>query len=70
VIGVVVAFIVFNLQEWLGGRWELGDSPSMAPEDIRKVIGLFAIVQGFAAEHRITTMRGAQIISTVVFVGF
>lgn len=76
VIGVVVAF---NLQEWLGGRWELGDSPSMASEDIRKVIELFATVQGleasryigvrFAAERRITTMRGTQIVSTVVFVG-
>jgi hypothetical protein len=80
VIGVVVAFIVFNLQEWLGGRWELGDSQSITSDDIRKVIGLFAIVQGFeasryigvrfAAERRITTMRVAQVISTVVFVTF
>ena len=80
VIGVVVAFIVYNLQEWLGGRWELGDSQAITSEDIRKVIGLFAIVQGFeasryigvrfAAERRVTTMRVAQVISTVVFVTF
>lgn len=78
VIGVVTAFLVFNVQVWLGGRWELGDNPSLATEDVRKIIGLFAIVQGFeasryigvrfAAERRITTMRVAQGISTVVFV--
>ena len=80
VIGVVVAFLVYNLQEWLGGRWELGESPTLETEDVRKMIGLFAIVQGFeasryigvrfGAERRITTMRVAQVISTVVFVGF
>jgi hypothetical protein len=80
VIGVVIAFIVANVQEMLGGRWELGPSPDMGTEEIRKMIGLFAIVQGFeasryigvrfAAERRISTMRLAQGISTVVFVVF
>ena len=64
----------------LGGRWDLGPSPEMGTEEIRKMIGLFAIVQGFeasryigvrfAAERRISTMRIAQIVSTVVFVIF
>ncbi len=80
VIGVVVAFSVFNVQEWLGGRWVLGDSPSIDTDGVRKMIGLFAIVQGFeasryigvrfGAQERITTMRVAQVISSVVFVVF
>jgi len=78
VFGVLVAFGVYNLQEWLGGRWALGDSPEPGIEEFRKIIGLFAIVQGFeaaryigvrfGAERRISTMRIAQGISTVVFV--
>jgi len=81
VVAVVVAFIVYNLQEALGGRW---DPPpidtSITGDDFRKIIGLFAIVQGFEAARyiggrfgaglRITTMRAAQMISTVVFVAF
>ena len=78
VFGVLVAFAIYNLQEWLGGRWALAESPEPDLEDFRKIIGLFAIVQGFeaaryiggrfGAERRITTMRIAQGISTVVFV--
>ena len=80
VIGVVVAFLVANVQEMLGGRWGLGPSPEMGTEEIRKMIGLFAIVQGFeasryigvrfGAERRVSTMRIAQTISTIVFVVF
>ncbi|HSF85407.1 MAG TPA: hypothetical protein VLG28_07075 [Acidimicrobiia bacterium] len=80
VIGVVVAFLVANVQEMLGGRWDLGPSPELGSEEIRKMIGLFAIVQGFeasryigvrfSAERRVSTMRIAQIVSTVVFVIF
>ena len=78
VFGVLVAFLFFNVQEALGGRWELGESPTAGVEELRKIIGLFAMVQGFeasryigvrfSAERRITTMRIAQVISTVVFV--
>ncbi len=78
VIGVLIAFGIYNVQEWLGGRWELGESPEPGIEEFRKIIGLFAIVQGFeaaryigvrfSAEQRITSMRIAQVISTVVFV--
>ena len=80
VIGVVVAFLVANVQEALGGRWDLGPSPDLGSEELRKMIGLFAIVQGFeasryigvrfAAERRVSTMRVAQATSTVVFVVF
>jgi magnesium-transporting ATPase (P-type) len=80
VIGIVVAFLVANVQEALGGRWDLGPSPDLGSEEIRKMIGLFAIVQGFeasryigvrfAAERRVSTMRIAQGVSTIVFVIF
>jgi hypothetical protein len=80
VIGIVVAFLVTNVQEMLGGRWELGPSPDMGTDEFRKVIGLLAIVQGFeasryigvrfGAERRVSTMRIAQTVSTIVFVVF
>ena len=75
-----VVFVVANVQEMLGGRWELGPSPDLGSEQIRKMIGLFTLVQGFeasryigvrfGAEERISTMRVAQVISTIVFVLF
>ncbi len=78
VFGVLVAFLIYNVQEALGGRWELGQALTPGVEEFRKIIGLFAIVQGFeaaryigvrfGAERRISTMRIAQGISTVVFV--
>ena len=80
VIGVVVAFLAANVQEMLGGRWDLGPSPDLGTDELRKMIGLFAIVQGFeasryigvrfAAERRVSTMRIAQLLSTLVFVVF
>jgi magnesium-transporting ATPase (P-type) len=80
VIGIVIAFLVANVQEALGGRWDLGPSPDLGTEEIRKMIGLFAIVQGFeasryigvrfGAERRVSTMRIAQGVSTIVFVLF
>ena len=80
VVGIVVAFVVANVQTALGGRWDIGHSPSIGAEEIRTMLGLFAMVQGFeasryigvrfAAEERVTTMRLAQATSTVVFVVF
>lgn len=80
VIGIVVAFVVANVQAALGGRWDLSHSPSIGTGEIRSMLGLFAMVQGFeasryigvrfAAEERVSTMRIAQVISTVVFVVF
>jgi hypothetical protein len=81
VSAVVVAFVVYNVQEALGGRWDVPfTNPGMDAQDFRKIIGLFAIVQGFEASRyigsrfssgmRISTMKVAQIISTVIFVAF
>ena len=80
-VGVVVAFLIYNLQEWLGGRWAISDpGAAVSTDDFRKLIGLFAMVQGFeaaryiggrfSAERRISGMRLAQYVSSVVFVIF
>lgn len=81
VVAVVVAFVVFNIQEAMGGRWNLGQSDAVIDANsVRQIIGLFAIVQGFEAsryigsrfakETRISAMRVAQLIAYVVFVVF
>jgi hypothetical protein len=79
VVAIVVAFGVYNIQEALGGREFFPPVDTVIDaEAFRQIIGLFAIVQGFeaaryiggrfAGELRITTMRIAQIVSSVVFV--
>ncbi len=79
VIAIVFAFVVFNFQEMLGGRWEFPDyRPPVDATTVRQLLGFFAIVQGFeasrylgarfSADLRISTMRVAQYISSVTFV--
>lgn len=79
IVAVVVGFIVFNIQAMLGGRWNFpATDTSIDTDDLRKILGFFAIVQGFEASRyigsqfaaglRIRTMRVAQVISSVVFV--
>jgi hypothetical protein len=79
VVAIVVAFGVYNLQEALGGREMFPATDTVVDtEAFRQIIGLFAIVQGFEAARyiggrfagglRISTMRLAQVISSVVFV--
>jgi hypothetical protein len=81
VVAIVVAFGVYNLQEALGGRELFPPVDTVIDaEAFRQIIGLFAIVQGFeasryigarfAGELRVSTMRIAQVISSVVFVAF
>jgi uncharacterized membrane protein len=78
VIGVVVVFVFYNIPEWLGGRWKLGSTDvSIMTDDLRKIIGLFAMVQGFeaarhvgnrfSAKQRISLMRVARYISSFAF---
>ena len=79
IFAVLASFAVYNLQEAIAGRWELAPyDPPISSTDFRKVIGFFAMVQGFEAsrylgarfsgELRIKTMRFAQVVSTAVFV--
>jgi hypothetical protein len=81
VIAVVTAFVVYNIQEAVAGTLNFPPvDTTLEPQDLRKIIGLFALVQGFeasryigarfAADLRISTMRVAQILSSVVFVIF
>ena len=60
VFGILVAFLIYNLQEALGGRWELGESPTPGVEEFRKIIGLFAMVQGFEAARYIGIRFSAE----------
>jgi hypothetical protein len=81
VLAVVAAFVTYNIQEFFAGTLNFPPvEKTMEADDFRKIIGLFALVQGFesaryvgarfAAKERISTMRVAQIISSVVFVVF
>lgn len=76
---VLAAFAVYNLFEALEGDWSLpAYDPTVDSDSLRKILGLFAMVQGFEAsryigtrfsgEVRITTMRWAQVIASSVFV--
>ena len=81
VLAVVAAFITYNIQELFAGTLNFpAVDTALGADDLRKIIGLFVLVQGFeaaryigvrfAAEERISTMRVAQIISSLVFVAF
>jgi hypothetical protein len=76
---VLAAFAAYNVLEALAGRWDFPSyDPAVGGDDLRKLLGLFAMVQGFEAsryigerfsgEVRISTMRWAQVIATSVFV--
>lgn len=81
IVAVLVAFAIFNIQRLVGTDFDWPDfnAPNDA-ETFRKVLGLFALVQGFEAsrylgayfstEVRIKTMRSAQYIASIVFVLF
>ena len=77
---VLAAFAVYNVAEAIDGNWSFPSyDPVIDTDAIRKILGLFAMVQGFeasryigarfGAEERISTMRWAQGIATVVFTG-
>jgi hypothetical protein len=76
---IVTVFVAFNLNFMLRGEWGFGDyNPPNDPDRLRKLLGFFAMVQGFeasryigmrfSADLRVTTMRWAQLVSTTVFV--
>ncbi len=81
IVAILVAFAIFNIQRLVGTDFDWPDfnAPNDA-ETFRKVLGLFALVQGFeasrylgayfSAEVRIKTMRSAQYIASIVFVLF
>jgi hypothetical protein len=79
IVAVLVAFAAFNVQQLVGVDFDWPEfDTSTDSETFRKLIGLFAIVQGFESSRylgayfskdmRIKTMRLAQVIASVVFV--
>ncbi len=76
---VLVAFAAYNLQQLIGADFEFPDFETTTDtETFRKLLGFFAIVQGFeaarymgayfGAQERVKTMRIAQVIASTVFV--
>jgi len=76
---VLAAFAVYNVLEAVDGRWSFPSyDPTLDTATVRKVLGLFAMVQGFeasryisarfTAKERVSTMRWAQAVATAVFV--
>jgi len=75
------ALAVYNFQLLLAGKWALPDvSSDVGLNDVRILLGLLIVVQGFEtsrylgdefpAEQRIQTMRTAQILSAGIYLVF
>jgi hypothetical protein len=78
---LLVALVIYNANLLLGGSWKLPDiSSTIDLNDVRVLLGLLIVVQGFetsrymgaehSADQRIATMRSAQLISAVIYVVF
>lgn len=78
---LLVALAVYNVNLLLGGNWQLPDiSSAIDFHDVRVLLGLLIVVQGFetsrylggahSADQRIATMRAAQLISAVIYLLF
>jgi hypothetical protein len=78
---LLVGLAVYNVQLWLGGGWQLpAIDSSIDFADVRVLLGLLIVVQGFetsrylgsahSPEERIATMRAAQLLSAAIYVSF
>ncbi len=78
---LLVGLLVYNLGLLFSGGWRLPDiSSNISFHDLRVLLGLLIVVQGFEtsrylgdrhpADQRIATMRMAQIMSTVIYLLF
>ena len=78
---LLVGLLVYNVQFLLNGSWVLPDiSSEIDTHDVRVLLGLLIVVQGFEtsryigevhpAAERITTMRRAQLISSAIYIVF
>lgn len=78
---LIVGLAIYNLNLVLSGTWGLASLPVQLDfNDVRVVLGLLIVVQGFEtsrylgdehpAEQRIATMRTAQLLSTVIYLIF
>lgn len=81
-IGALLAgLVIFNSKLLLTGEWSLPDvDSSISRHDLRVLLGLLIVVQGFetsrylgmehSADLRIKTMRNAQLLSGVIYLVF
>ncbi len=78
---LLVGLAIYNIQLARGGTWALPPiSSTIDFHDLRVLLGLLIVVQGFEtsrylgdeypAEQRISTMRTAQLLSTVIYLIF
>ena len=82
IIGALIfSLILYNIQLMFKGTWALPDiSSSVEFSDIRVILGLLIVVQGFEtsrylgkeypAKQRIATMRNAQFVSSAIYIVF
>jgi hypothetical protein len=81
IVGLLFALLMFNLSALLNHSWQLPDIPSgLDVSGLQVLLGLLIVVQGFetsrylqdehTANERITTMRRAQIISSIIYLLF
>ena len=81
IAALIVALAVYNGKLMIGGTWALPPvSSDVDLNDLRVLLGLLIVVQGFEssrylgteypANERIATMRLAQIISSVIYLSF
>jgi len=78
---LLVALAIYNVRLLAGGDWGLpAISSSIDTHDVRVLLGLLIVVQGFEtsrylgeehpAELRIKTMRAAQLVSAAIYLAF
>jgi hypothetical protein len=78
---LLVGLAVYNVGLLLGGEWKLPDiSSEIDLHDVRVLLGLLIVVQGFEtsrylgdqhpADQRIATMRAAQLVSAAIYLLF
>lgn len=81
VTALLVALAIYNARLIAEGSWALPDvSSDINFQDIRVLLGLLIVVQGFetsrylgeefSSEQRIVTMRAAQILSAAIYLAF
>jgi len=81
IAGLIVALVVYNFNLVSLGKWHLNSLPiDFGLDDIKVILGLLIVVQGFetsrylgaghSAEQRIRTMKFAQILSSVIYIVF
>lgn len=81
IFGLLIGLGWFNAGHVMQGTWHLAQLPhKMDLQDLRVILGLLIVVQGFettrfmggeyAAQLRISAMRRAQIIASIVYVVF